>query len=50
MDKKVTLLVNGEEISLKPFVVSIFFTTISGMVDALSRIPENKDKIEIKIG
>lgn len=49
MDKKVSLIVNGKEISLNPFVKSIFTNVINGLVDSLDKVPEDKKKIEITI-
>jgi hypothetical protein len=49
MDKKITLKVNDREIPLNPFVTNIFFNVINGLVDSLSKVPEDKIKIELII-
>jgi hypothetical protein len=49
MDKKITLKVNGQEIPLNPFVTDMFFNVINGLVDALHKVPEEKNKIELVI-
>lgn len=49
MDKKITLRVNDREIPLNPFVTDVFFNVINGLVDALHKVPEEKNKIELII-
>jgi hypothetical protein len=49
MDKKVTLIINGQEIPLNPFVKNVFTNVINGLVDSLDKVPEDKKKIEITI-
>jgi hypothetical protein len=49
MDKKITLKVNDREIPLNPFVTDVFSNVISGLVDSLHNIPEEKNKIELVI-
>ena len=49
MNKKVILKINGIEIPLNPFVKSIFINVISGLVESLDKIPDDKTKTEITI-
>ncbi|MGD2085650.1 MAG: hypothetical protein PVH61_05645 [Candidatus Aminicenantes bacterium] len=49
MDNKITLKVNDREIPLNPFVTEIFSNVIRGLVEALHKIPEEKNKIELII-
>ena len=49
MDKIVTLIINGQEIPLNPFVKNVFTNVINGLVDSLDKVPEDKKKIEITI-
>lgn len=48
-DKNVSLIVNGREISLNPFVKNVFANVVNGLVDSLDKVPEDKKKIEITI-
>lgn len=49
MDKKASLMVNGREIPLNPFVKNVFANVVNGLVDSLDKVPEDKKKIEITI-
>jgi hypothetical protein len=49
MAKKITLKVNNQEIPLNPFVTDVFLNVINGLVDALHKVPEKKNKIELII-
>jgi hypothetical protein len=49
MDKKVNLKVNGQEIPLNPFVTTVVFNVVKGLVDSLDKIPDNPGTIELRI-
>jgi hypothetical protein len=49
MAKKITLKVNDKEIPLNPFVTDVFLNVINGLVDALHKVPEERNKIELVI-
>jgi hypothetical protein len=47
MEKKITLKIDGKKVSMNAFVEKIFINIISGMLDSLDKLPEEKDKIEL---
>jgi len=49
MDKQVILKVNGQDISLNPFVERVFSHVANGLVASLDRIPEPVSEIEIRV-
>jgi hypothetical protein len=49
MNKKIILKVNDDEVPLNPFVTDVFFNVITGLVDALHKTPEEKNKIQLLI-
>lgn len=46
---KVILKVNGAEIPMNAFVSSVFENVISGLVNALDKIPEDITNIEVTL-
>ncbi|MCK4835848.1 MAG: hypothetical protein KAT17_04390 [Candidatus Aminicenantes bacterium] len=48
-DSSIILKVNDGEISLNPFVETVFINVIRGMIDSLDKIPQDKEKIDIQI-
>lgn len=49
MDKTIILKVNNQEVPMNHFVQNIFIGVVSGLVESLDKLPENKKKIEIKV-
>jgi len=49
MDKKIVLKVDGKEIPTNPFVQDVFINVINGILDCLNKVPQGKEKIEIRI-
>ena len=48
MEKKTTLIVNGQEIPLNEFVNGFFASTILGMIASLRGVPEPRT-VEIRV-
>ncbi len=49
MDKKVNVSVNGEEVTLNPFVQTVFTNVITALLGSLDGLPATIDNIDIKI-
>jgi hypothetical protein len=49
MKQTLNLKVDGQEISLNPFVESIISNVIYGIINSLDKIPMGKERIEIVI-
>ncbi len=49
MENKIELKVNDRVIALNPFVKKIFINLVLGAVQALDKIPQPWEKIEIKL-
>ena len=49
MENKITLKVNGQDIALNPFVRKIIANMVLGAVQALDKIPQPPERIEISM-
>ena len=49
MDKSVKVSINGEEVTLNPFVQTVFINVITALMDSLDGLPTALDNIDIKI-
>jgi hypothetical protein len=49
MENKITLTVNDQVIALNPFVQKIITNVVLGAVQALDKIPQPMQKIEISV-
>lgn len=49
MDKNIILKINDKKIPLNLFLKRVFINIIEGTVKPLKKLPENIEKIEIKI-
>lgn len=49
MENKITLKVNGQDIDLNPFVRKIIANVVLGAVQALDKIPQPLEWIEISM-
>ena len=49
MDKNIILKINDKEISLNFFVKNVFINVNEGLIESIDKLPENIEKIEIKI-
>ncbi len=48
-NKDIVLKVNGKEIPMNSFVKNVLNNVINGLVDSLDKVPEPREKIEIRI-
>ncbi len=48
-NKDFVLKVNGKEIPMNSFVKNVLNNVINGLVDSLDKVPEPREKIEIRI-
>ncbi len=49
MEKDICLRVNDKDVPLNGFVKNIFINTVEGMVGSLSKLPDDKVKIDLTI-
>ncbi|HSQ34417.1 MAG TPA: hypothetical protein VLQ89_00345 [Candidatus Binatia bacterium] len=49
MENKITLMVNGQTIALNPFVKKIIANVLLGAVQALDKIPQPVETIDISL-